>query len=112
MRKRELAPNVAKLIEVHGDLSPDLWAGAIRQQQERVAAASAGLSEQARQGGVAMLDMEPFRRVRFESHFLLVAISHVLKVQKIWFDLTGDPRLAETRRESTRRLPTRRTFGT
>ena len=59
-----------------------------------------------------MLDKEPFRRVRFESHFLLVAIGNVIKLRKVFFDLTNDPRLAEAQREFDAAAPDAKTFGT
>jgi hypothetical protein len=97
--KRKLDPSAVKLIESRGDLSPDLWAQAIREQQARVTAASTALSEQAQRGGMEMTNLEPFRRVRYEGHFLLVAIAHVLKIREVFFDLTHDARLAEAQQQ-------------
>lgn len=102
--ERKLDPNIGKLLDL-SDFAPSLWAAAVRAQWERVEEVRDETLAQHRPGDERVDDPERSRRLRYDSHFLVIAIRRLLRVQEVYLKLTSDERLREARRTFDGTIP-------
>ena len=95
--ERKLDPKVDQLLDLAVEFGPNLWATAVHAQWERVEKVRDETLAQHQPGHRCVDDPERARRLRYDSYFLVLAIRRLLRVQEVYFELTGDERLQEAR---------------